>query len=47
MLKINSIILTLILSTGLFSQGIDMRDEAIEAELSRSPMLACKAKTAA
>ena len=33
MFKFNSIILTLILSTGLLSQGIDMRDEAIEARI--------------
>jgi pseudoazurin len=33
MLKFNALILTLILSTGLFSQGIDMRDEAIEARI--------------
>ena len=33
MFKFNSIILSLILSTGLLSQGIDMRDEAIEARI--------------
>ena len=33
MLKFNALILTLILSTGLLSQGIDMRDEAIEARI--------------
>ena len=33
MLKYSALILTLILSTGLLSQGIDMRDEAIEGRI--------------